>query len=241
MRGGRSGRGARRAPRSEQDPGKPCADGSPGGDTCRRAPAPHGPAGRVRGGVTGRMTMGEVTVTQPPKGSAAPPGAGRADDARRAAAVRASRAARPVGPRPGPRPATGGGPAAPPRRTAWSEGVDRLRAAATTEPGGCASSAPSSPLLVVAFGAVTAVADDAAGRPPRTTCCNHSQPLSASAADIYRSLADANTAAASGFLAGGQETGGVPRPVRAGHRTAAAEAGEPRPTAPSPAPPRPAP
>jgi hypothetical protein len=35
---------------------------------------------------------------------------------------------------------------------------------------------------------------------------NNSQPLSSAAADIYRSLADANTAASSGFLAGGQET-----------------------------------
>ena len=33
-----------------------------------------------------------------------------------------------------------------------------------------------------------------------------SQPLSSAAADIYRYLADANTAASSGFLAGGQET-----------------------------------
>ncbi|MFD3600267.1 hypothetical protein, partial [Streptomyces sp. NPDC058656] len=60
-------------------------------------------------------------------------------------------------------------------------------------------------LLVVAFGAVTALemtdrsaaADDV---------LNSSQPLSADAAEIYRSLADANTAASSGFLAGGQET-----------------------------------
>ncbi|MBM7173509.1 hypothetical protein JQK87_35015 [Streptomyces sp. G44] len=59
-------------------------------------------------------------------------------------------------------------------------------------------------LLVVAFGAVTTwqmteratAADDVLRR---------SQPLSADAAAIYRSLADANTAASSGFLAGGQE------------------------------------
>nr|WP_051370898.1 hypothetical protein [Streptomyces sp. 142MFCol3.1] len=96
-------------------------------------------------------------------------------------------------------------PAAPARRTAWAEGVDRLRAAATTEPGRLRIIGALLALLVVAFGAVTAwqmteraaAADDV---------LHSSQPLSASAADIYRSLADANTAASSGFLAGGQET-----------------------------------
>ncbi|MEV5975551.1 hypothetical protein [Streptomyces sp. NPDC052114] len=90
------------------------------------------------------------------------------------------------------------------RRTAWSEGVDRLRAAATTEPGKLRIIGAVLALLVVAFGAVTtwqmtdraAAADDVLHR---------SQPLSADAAAIYRSLADANTAASSGFLAGGQE------------------------------------
>ncbi|WKX09163.2 hypothetical protein [Streptomyces sp. NL15-2K] len=92
----------------------------------------------------------------------------------------------------------------PPRRTAFAEGVDRLRAAATTEPGRLRIIGAVLALLVVAFGAVTAwqttdrstAADDV---------LNNSQPLS-SAADIYRALADANTAASSGFLAGGQET-----------------------------------
>lgn len=92
-----------------------------------------------------------------------------------------------------------------PRRTAWSEGVDRLRIAATTEPGRLRIVGAVLALLVVAFGAVTAwqmterstAADDV---------LHSSQPLSAGAADIYRSLADANTAASSGFLAGGQET-----------------------------------
>lgn len=96
-------------------------------------------------------------------------------------------------------------PAAPPRRTAWAEGVDRLRAAATTEPGRLRIIGAVLALLVVAFGAVTALQmtqrSDAADN-----VLHSSQPLSASAADIYRSLADANTAAASGFLAGGQET-----------------------------------
>nr|WP_095934475.1 hypothetical protein [Streptomyces sp. Tue6028] len=116
-----------------------------------------------------------------------------------------------VPPQPGP-PGPRGGPAgprtdpeAPARRTAWAEGVDRLSAAATTEPGRLRIIGALIALLVVAFGAVTAwqmteraaAADDV---------LHSSQPLSASAADIYRSLADANTAASSGFLAGGQET-----------------------------------
>ncbi|MEU7582214.1 hypothetical protein AB0B50_32050 [Streptomyces sp. NPDC041068] len=100
--------------------------------------------------------------------------------------------------------------ATPARRTAWSEGVDRLRSAATTEPGRLRIIGAVLALLVVAFGAVTtwqmtdrsAAADDVLHR---------SQPLSADAAAIYRSLADANTAASSGFLAGGQE----PATVRA--------------------------
>ncbi|MEU6127281.1 hypothetical protein, partial [Streptomyces sp. NPDC047123] len=100
------------------------------------------------------------------------------------------------------------GPPAAGRRTAWSEGVDRLRAAATTEPGRLRIIGAVLALLVVAFGAVTtwqmteraAAADDVLHR---------SQPLSADAAAIYRSLADANTAASSGFLAGGQEPAAV--------------------------------
>jgi hypothetical protein len=157
------------------------------------------------------MTMGEVKVTHPPKGSAAPPPVsgvptmpamppqpGPPEERNRPAAY-----VRP-GPQGGPgRPV----PAAPPqaRRTAFAEGVDRLRAAATTEPGRLRIIGAVLALLVVAFGAVTswqmtdrsAAADDV---------LNNSQPLSSAAADIYRSLADANTAASSGFLAGGQET-----------------------------------
>ncbi|WP_431771051.1 hypothetical protein [Streptomyces cucumeris] len=98
-------------------------------------------------------------------------------------------------------------PAAPPR-TAWREGVDRARAAATTEPGRLRIIGAVLAVLVVAFGAVTAwqvadrqsAADAVAGR---------SQPLSADAARIYRSLADADTTAASGFLAGKEEPAGV--------------------------------
>lgn len=75
---------------------------------------------------------------------------------------------------------------------------------ATTEPGRLQIVGAVLALLVVAFGAVTTLemsqrassADDVVSR---------SQPLSADAADIYRFLADADTTAASGFLAGAQE------------------------------------
>ncbi|MFZ3497674.1 hypothetical protein ACODT5_31375 [Streptomyces sp. 5.8] len=117
-------------------------------------------------------------------------------------------------------PAPGGvlapsGPPAPPpdglprRGTAWAEGVERLRAAATTEPGRLRIVGAALAALVLLFGAVAVweisgrvtAADDVVGR---------SQPLSADAASIYRSLADADTASSSGFLAGGEE----PREVR---------------------------
>ncbi|MFI5986339.1 hypothetical protein ACIBEA_36445 [Streptomyces sp. NPDC051555] len=106
-------------------------------------------------------------------------------------------------------PAGGGGPALPGRRSAWAEGVERLREAATTEPGRLRIIGAALAALVLLFGVVTVweisdrsgAADDVVGR---------SQPLSADAASIYRSLADADTASSSGFLAGGQE----PREVR---------------------------
>ncbi|MFF6779996.1 hypothetical protein [Streptomyces sp. NPDC012510] len=101
-----------------------------------------------------------------------------------------------------PPPAPDGGP---PRRTAFAEGLDQVRAAATTEPGRLRIIGAVLALLVVAFGSVTAwqmndrsaAADDV---------LHGSQPLSSAAAEIYSSLAAANTAASSGFLAGGQET-----------------------------------
>ncbi|MEU1849994.1 hypothetical protein ABZ499_12140 [Streptomyces sp. NPDC019990] len=98
-----------------------------------------------------------------------------------------------------------GRPAPEPRRTAFAEGFDRLRAAATTEPGRLRVIGAVLALLVVAFGSVTAwqMTDRAAAADDVLTS---SQPLSSDAADIYRSLADANTAASSGFLSGGQET-----------------------------------
>ncbi|MFF4959535.1 hypothetical protein [Streptomyces sp. NPDC001222] len=108
-----------------------------------------------------------------------------------------------------------------PRRAAFAEGVDRLRAAATTEPGRLRVIGAVLAVLVVAFGAVTAwqmtdrsnAADDV---------LHSSQPLSASAADIYRSLADANTTASSGFLSGGQEPAATTRRYEKDVETAAA-------------------
>ncbi|WP_372448701.1 hypothetical protein [Streptomyces musisoli] len=132
-------------------------------------------------------------MTHPPKSSAAPPSAGPAGSAGVPA----------VPAQPGP-PVTVAAPVPPARRTAFVEGAERVRAAATTEPGRLRIIGAVLALVVVAFGAVTAwqagarsaAADDVLHR---------SQPLSSGAADIYRSLADANTAASSGFLAGGQE------------------------------------
>jgi hypothetical protein len=101
-------------------------------------------------------------------------------------------------------------PAPEPRRQrAWADALGRLRAAAVTEPGRLRIIGALLALLVVAFGAVTAwqIADRSAAA---DDVVNRSEPLSAQAADIYRSLADADTTAAGGFLAGGQE----PRAVR---------------------------
>ncbi|MEU6001910.1 hypothetical protein ABZ837_29350 [Streptomyces sp. NPDC047197] len=144
------------------------------------------------------MTKGEVEVevTYPPNGSAAPPG-------------QAAPTMPTVPPQAGPGSAAPvPAPNAAPRRPAWIEGRDRLRAAATTEPGKLRIIGAVLALLVVAFGAVTTwqMTDrsDAA-----SSVLNRSQPLSDDAAAIYRSLADANTAASSGFLAGGQEPADV--------------------------------
>lgn len=96
-------------------------------------------------------------------------------------------------------------PPVPRRRTAWAEGLDEVRAAATTEPGRLRVIGAVLALLVVVFGAVTAwqVSDRAAAADDVVT---HSQPLTSDAASIYRSLADADTTAAVGFLAGGEES-----------------------------------
>ncbi|MBT2411937.1 hypothetical protein J7I94_15395 [Streptomyces sp. ISL-12] len=109
---------------------------------------------------------------------------------------------------------------APPRRTAFAEGVERLRAAAVTEPGRLRALGALLALLVVAFGAVTAwqTTDRAAAA---DDVLHRSQPLSSEAAAIYRSLAEANTAASTGFLAGGQETKDSRERYERGIRTAA--------------------
>ncbi|MEV6961235.1 hypothetical protein AB0M97_18950 [Streptomyces sp. NPDC051207] len=92
-----------------------------------------------------------------------------------------------------------------PRRGAFAEGAERLRTAATTEPGRLRVIGAVLAALVVAFGAVTAWQTEHRAA-AADAVLHRSQPLSSDAADIYRSLADANTAASSGFLAGGQET-----------------------------------
>ncbi|GAA2901589.1 hypothetical protein GCM10011428_14120 [Streptomyces violaceus] len=143
------------------------------------------------------MTMGEVTVTHLPKSSPPPPGP--------SLPILPAVPAQPAPPAPPPGSSPAASPPPAPRRTAFAEGLDQLRAAATTEPGRLRIIGALLALLVVAFGTVTAwqMTDRAAAADDVLTS---SQPLSSDAADIYRSLADANTAASSGFLAGGQET-----------------------------------
>ncbi|MFD7547510.1 hypothetical protein [Streptomyces sp. NPDC059816] len=116
-----------------------------------------------------------------------------------------------------------------PRRSAWAEGTDRLRAAATTEPGRLRIIGAVLALLVVGFGAVASwqVTDRATAA---DDVLHRSQPLASEAAAVYRSLADANTAASSGFLAGGQEPAQVIERYRrdidtASEKLAAASAG----------------
>ncbi|MFE1458126.1 hypothetical protein ACFW7K_25345 [Streptomyces sp. NPDC058735] len=146
--------------------------------------------------------MGEVTVTKTPKSSTPP-----AHSALPVLPpVPAQAAPPPKHPASTPTPVAPRALQAPqsPRRTAFAEGLDQLRTAATTEPGRLRIIGALLAALVLAFGAVAAwqmtgraaAADDV---------LTSSQPLSSDAADIYRSLADANTAASSGFLAGAQE------------------------------------
>ncbi|WP_035794105.1 hypothetical protein [Kitasatospora mediocidica] len=97
-------------------------------------------------------------------------------------------------------------PPAPPRRRArWTE---RLRRAASTAPGRLRLSALALVVLVLAFGALTGwqvtTRNQAADQ-----VLSSSQPLSQNAAEIYRSLADADTTAASGFLLAGNEPAAV--------------------------------
>ncbi|GHF95722.1 hypothetical protein [Streptomyces zaomyceticus] len=127
-------------------------------------------------------------MTHPPNAPAAPAAPGPARAPARPAGVPAQPAAAPAA-----APAAG--------RGAWAVGRERLRVATTTEPGRLQILGAVLALLVVAFGAVTALQVD-----DRATAADdvvsRSQPLSADAAAIYRSLADADTTAASGFLAG---------------------------------------
>ncbi|MFJ4501296.1 hypothetical protein [Streptomyces sp. NPDC088864] len=92
----------------------------------------------------------------------------------------------------------------PPRPSARAALAGRIRAAATTEPGRLRIIGAVLALLVLAFGAVTAFQVSGRGA-AADDVVERSQPLSADAAGIYRSLADADAAAASGFLAGPQE------------------------------------
>lgn len=91
-----------------------------------------------------------------------------------------------------------------PRRDIRAETVAQLRAATTTEPGRLQIIGAVLALLVVVFGAIT-FAEISGRASSADAVVSRSQPLSADAASIYRSLADADTMAASGFLEGAQE------------------------------------
>ncbi|MFI6944349.1 hypothetical protein ACIBI4_34270 [Streptomyces sp. NPDC050418] len=129
-------------------------------------------------------------MTYPPNGGAAPP----------VPAAPTLPAVPPQGAAPPPPEPT----ALPERRSARAELTDRLRAASTTEPGRLRIIGAVIAVLVIVFGAITAwqMADRSAAA---DDVLHRSQPLSADAAAIYGSLADANTAAASGFLAAGRQ------------------------------------
>ncbi|MBW1601138.1 hypothetical protein JJV70_03270 [Streptomyces sp. JJ66] len=104
-------------------------------------------------------------------------------------------------------PAAGPAPDGPARRGErglWAEAAARTRAAAMTEPGRLRVIGAVLVVLVLACGAVT-VWQVTARADAADAVLHSSQRLSADAAEIHRSLADANTTAASGFLAGGEE------------------------------------
>lgn len=142
--------------------------------------------------------MGGSAVTHSPNSSVAPPHPGAP-----ATPAVPPQAGAPAGP--GGRTAAPVPVPAPPRRTAFAEGVDRLRAAAATGPGRLRAIGALLALLVLAFGAVAAW-QSGDRRTAAHDVLHRSQPLSSEAAGIYRSLADANTMASSGYLAGLQET-----------------------------------
>ncbi|MDQ0796344.1 hypothetical protein [Streptomyces sp. B1I3] len=105
------------------------------------------------------------------------------------------------------------------RRGLRSGAAEQVRAAATTEPGRLQIIGAVLALLVLGFGAVTALEIDGRASAAHDVV-SRSQPLSADAASIYRSLADADTMAASGFLAGAQE----PKDVQAQYERDIAQA-----------------
>ena len=91
-----------------------------------------------------------------------------------------------------------------PVRSGPQEAVERLRDAATTEPGRLRIIGAALALLVLLFGAVTAWQVTGRASAARDVA-QRSEPLSANAAEIYRSLADADSTQAGGFLVDGQE------------------------------------
>ena len=96
--------------------------------------------------------------------------------------------------------ATSPGGQPPPRRSDWAEAVARLRAGTGTEPGRLRLMGAVIVVLLLTFGLVASW--ELSSRNDHTkSVINSSERLSADAASIYRSLADANTTAASGFLA----------------------------------------
>ncbi|MFI6287684.1 hypothetical protein ACIBCM_23555 [Streptomyces sp. NPDC051018] len=135
-------------------------------------------------------------MTNPPNVRSAPQPAPASTPAQPPGAPGSGPAPHPGTPPPGARPAAGS-----PLRGALSGARTRLRTAATTEPGRLQIIGAVLAALVVAFGTVTAF--EVSGRASAADdVVSRSQPLSADAASVYRSLADADTAASSGFLAG---------------------------------------
>nr|WP_245240993.1 hypothetical protein [Streptomyces spiramenti] len=138
--------------------------------------------------------MPSTTPQAPPAGDA--PGTAADGEDPRAALPRRRRARRvPLPP--------------PPRPTALVEGAVRLRAALRTEPGRLRVVGALLALLLMSFGTVTAW-QVSSRVDTATAVLEEGQPLSADAAALYRSLADANTTAAVGFLADGE----TPLPAR---------------------------
>ncbi|GAA3912600.1 hypothetical protein GCM10022244_23270 [Streptomyces gulbargensis] len=138
-------------------------------------------------------------MTYPPNAPAAPAARGVATASAGPAGVPAQPSATTAPPSPGS--PDGSSAVEPGGRGAWAVARERLREAATTEPGRLQILGAVLALLVVAFGAVTAyeVADRASAS---EDVVHRSQPLSADAAAVYRSLADADSTAAAGVLAG---------------------------------------